>query len=54
MNLPAFLDMGHYALYVWGSYGAVAGFMLIEVILLMTKKRSLLKSIARFARLNRE
>jgi len=54
MNLPEFLDMGHYAPYVWGSYGVVAAFMLIEVILLMTKRRSLLKSIARIARLNKE
>jgi len=54
MNLPSFLDMGHYAPYVWGSYGVVVGFMLIEVVLLVTKKRSLTKSIARLARLNRE
>lgn len=54
MNLPAFLDMGHYAPYVWGSYGVVAGFMLIEVFLLMTKRKSLIKQIIRLARLNRE
>ena len=54
MNLPAFLDMGHYAPYVWGSYGVVAGFMLIEVILLMMKRKSLLKNILRLSRLNRE
>ena len=52
MSLPAFLDMGHYATYVWGSYGVVAAFMLIEVILLITKKKSLIKSITRLARLN--
>ena len=53
MSLPEFLDMGHYAPYVWGSYGVTFGFMLIEIILLMTKRRSLIKSIARAARLNR-
>ncbi|HFE39192.1 MAG TPA: heme exporter protein CcmD [Gammaproteobacteria bacterium] len=52
--MPAFLDMGHYAPYVWGSYGVVAGFMLIEVILLITKRKSLVKSLTRLARLNRE
>jgi len=54
MNLPEYLDMGHYAPYVWGSYGVVAGFMLVEVILLVLKRRSLIKSISRLARLNRE
>lgn len=54
MNLPAFLDMGHYAPYVWGSYGVVAAFMLIEVVLLMLKRKSLLKNILRLSRLNRE
>ncbi|MDH5257878.1 MAG: heme exporter protein CcmD [Gammaproteobacteria bacterium] len=53
MNLPEFLDMGHYAPYVWGSYGVVAAFMLVEVILLVGKRRSLVKSIARMTRLNR-
>jgi len=54
MNLAEILDMGKYAFYVWGSYGVVALFMLIEVVLLITKKRSLVKSITRLARLNRE
>ncbi len=54
MSLPEFLDMGHYAPYVWGSYGVVAGFMLIEVILLITKRKSLVKQVFRLARLNRE
>ena len=54
MELPAFLEMGHYAPYVWGSYGVTVAFMLIELVLLVTKRRSLVKSIARLARLNRE
>ena len=54
MNLPEFLDMGRHAFYVWGSYGVVALFMLLEVVLLAMKKRSLTRSIARIARLNRE
>ena len=50
--MPAWLDMGHYAPYVWGSYGVVAALMVIEVILLIMKKSSLVKSITRLARLN--
>lgn len=29
-----FWDMGGYGLYVWGSYGVTAAFILIEIILL--------------------
>lgn len=54
MNLSEVLDMGKYAFYVWGSYGVVALFMLIEVLLLIARKQSLIKSIRRLARLNRE
>ena len=54
MNLPEFLDMGKHAFYVWGSYGVFALFLLLEVVLLVLKKRSLTQSIARLARLNRE
>jgi len=48
------LDMGKYAFYVWSSYGVTFGVMLIEIILLMTKRKSLIKSITRQIRLNRE
>jgi len=48
------LDMGKHAFYVWGSYGVTLLFMLVEVILLTTKKKSLIKSITRQIRLNRE
>jgi heme exporter protein CcmD len=48
------LDMGAHAFYVWGSYGVTFLFMLVEAILLVTKKKSLMKSIARQIRLNRE
>jgi heme exporter protein D len=54
MSLTEALDMGRYAFYVWGSYGVTALFMLVEVVLLITKKQSLTKSIARQIRLNRE
>lgn len=32
-NLQAFLEMGGYASYVWGSFGATAVLMLAEVLL---------------------
>ena len=48
------LDMGKHAFYVWASYGVTFLFMLVEVILLSTKKKSLVKSITRQIRLNRE
>ena len=54
MNASEVLDMGQHAFYVWASYGVTFGFMLIEVILLITKRKSLVKSIARQLRLNRE
>ena len=34
-----FLDMGGYALYVWGSYLMVAGALVWEVVLLLHRQR---------------
>lgn len=34
-----FLEMGGYALYVWGSYFMVAGALLWEVVLLLHRQR---------------
>jgi heme exporter protein D len=48
-----FFAMGGYAWYVWGSYGVTFGFMLIETILLIQRKKSLTKRILRLARMNR-
>ncbi len=42
-----FVAMGGYGLYVWGSYGVTLGFMAVEVVLLMLKKRSLLEQLRR-------
>ena len=54
MSVSEALDMGKYAFYVWASYGLTFGFMMLELIFLMTKKKSLTKSIVRQMRLNRE
>jgi len=44
--------MGGYAFYVWGSYGVTAVFMLIEVILVIRNKRTILQRLARMVRMN--
>ncbi len=51
--LGEFFYMGGYAWYVWGSYGVTALFMIVEVILVMRRRKTLLKRLARMARLNR-
>ena len=37
-----FLQMGGYALHVWGSYLVVPALMLIELVLLFIRKREIL------------
>ncbi len=38
----AFLEMGGYALHVWGSYLVVPALVLIELVLLLLRKREIL------------
>lgn len=38
-SLNEFLAMGGYGLYVWGSYGAAALCIVIEVVLLRARNR---------------
>ena len=38
-SLSDFLDMGGYALYVWGSYLMVAGALVWEIVLLLHRQR---------------
>lgn len=45
------LDMGKYALYVWGSFGVTAACMIIEPILLRSQARRIRQRIARLNRL---
>ncbi len=42
-----FFAMGGYALYVWGSYGVVFGLLIMEIVLLIFRKRSILQQLAR-------
>lgn len=49
-----FFAMGGYAFYVWGSYGATALFLLIEVILVMSRKRTITQRLSRRLRMRGE
>ncbi|HWN30492.1 MAG TPA: heme exporter protein CcmD [Burkholderiales bacterium] len=44
-----FLAMGGYALYVWGSYGVVLGLLVMEIVLLILRKRGILRELMRSA-----
>lgn len=44
------LDMGGYALYVWGSYGVTVALMAIEVVALLRGRRTLLSRLGRINR----
>lgn len=50
MNWGDFFAMGGYGLYVWGSYSVTALFMVVEVILLLSRKRTLLQRLSRMSR----
>jgi heme exporter protein D len=47
-----FLDMGGYALYVWGSFGVTAVLMVAEPLLLHNRRKAVLRRVARMARMN--
>ena len=44
--------LGNYAVYILGAMGAALLLMLLEPILLMLKRRSILKDVKRFIRLD--
>ena len=54
VSLAEFFDMGGYALYVWGSFGATAVLMIAEPILLRGRRRAVLQRIARLIRIRTE
>jgi heme exporter protein D len=51
-SVSEFFAMGGYAWYVWGSYGLTAVFMLVEVILVIRNKRTIMQRLARMVRMN--
>ncbi len=51
LNMIEFFEMGGYALYVWGSFGATALLMLLEPLLVRNQRRALLQRISRLVRM---
>jgi heme exporter protein D len=50
MNWPsmgAFLEMGGYAWFVWGSYGLTAVVIVLEVVSLRARRRRAVQEVAR-------
>lgn len=43
-----FFAMGGYALYVWGAYALTIVVMVLEVVLLVLRRRSLIERLRRF------
>jgi heme exporter protein D len=54
VTIAEFFDMGGYALYVWGSFGATALLMVAEPILVRKRRRLVLQRIARIVRMKAE
>lgn len=46
--------MGGHGFYIWGSYGVAALFMIVEAILVLRQKRTLLQRLGRMMRMNSE
>ncbi|HMJ49901.1 MAG TPA: heme exporter protein CcmD [Burkholderiales bacterium] len=42
-----FFAMGGYAPYVWGSYAVVFGLLVVEIFLLVLRKRSIVRELLR-------
>ena len=49
-----FLDMGGYALYVWGSFGMTAALMIAEPLLLKGRCKAVKQRVARLMRIKAE
>lgn len=52
--MAEFFDMGGYALYVWGSFGATALLMIAEPVILGRRRKLALQRIARLNRIRQE
>lgn len=49
--MAEYFDMGKYAFYVWGSYGAVALCLLVEVVMIRRRRRTILQQLSRMIRI---
>lgn len=54
MTVTEFFHMGGYGLYVWGSFGVSALLMILEPVLLRSRRKATLQRISRIIRLNKE
>ncbi len=52
--MAEFFSMGGYALYVWGSFGAFALCVLIEVVVVRHRQRTIFQRLGRMVRLEAE
>ncbi|MFQ5487317.1 MAG: heme exporter protein CcmD [Gammaproteobacteria bacterium] len=52
MNWSEFLGMGGYGFYIWGSYGAAALLMLLEVLWVRHRRRTILQRLGRINRMS--
>ena len=50
----AFFAMGGYAFYVWGAYGVTALFLILEVVLVVLRKRTIAQRLGRRIRMRLE
>jgi len=48
-SLDAFLSMGGYGLYVWGSYAVTFALIAAEIVMLRTRRRALLDQLQQAA-----
>ena len=46
--------MGGHGVYIWGSYSVTALFLIVESILVVRRKRTLLQRLGRMIRMNSE
>jgi heme exporter protein D len=44
--MSEFFAMGGYAFYVWGSYGVTLGLIVVELVLLVRRRRGILARLA--------
>ena len=49
-----FFAMGGYAFYVWGSYGVTVLFLVLEIVLLVLRKRTIIQRLGRRIRMRIE
>jgi heme exporter protein D len=47
VSVAEFFSMGGYAFYVWGSYAVTAALLLLEVALVVRRRRTLLGRLGR-------